>query len=299
MPVIGAALRAGALLAAVALAAGCASHATPPRKPVAGQTAAPSQIGSTSPASRSGSTIPASGYANPTCLDLVPAAYGPTVGPGAAASAPVPADIIDNFGSTTVNNAAGGPGTSRNSAGLAIIRHEQDAGITVLGYIWTDYDNSSTAHDNIPITGSQIEQQMRDWKNWYGVTDYFLDGVPDTSSQASFYMALYDYAHSLTPGDSVWINPGVYPAEGYMNASDVIVDWENTTLPDTPPSWVFTYPASRFANVIHSYRGDVITALNAIRADHAQHAYVADTSDYSALPSYWPTEVSNADNGCN
>jgi hypothetical protein len=239
-----------------------------------------------------------SGYANPTCLDLVPAAYGPNVGPGAEASGPVPADIINDFGSTTENNAGGGPGQSENSVGLATIRQERAHGMTVLGYIWTDYDNSSTQYDDIPMTASQIEQQMQDWKNWYGVTDYFLDGVPVTSSQASFYVTVYDYAHSLTPGDSVWINPGFYPAESYMNASDVVVDWENSTLPDNPPSWVSSYPASRFANVIHSYTGNVTTALNAIRADHAQHAYVADTSNYGALPSYWSTEVANAANGC-
>jgi hypothetical protein len=241
---------------------------------------------------------PATTYPNPVCLSLVPSAYGPTVWPGAEASRPVPASIIGNWGSDTTNNAGGGPGQSKNSADLATIRQARADGITVLGYIWTDYDNSANQYDNMPITAAQIETQMRDWKTWYGVTSYFLDGAPVTAAQVSFYMTVYTYAHALTAGDSVWINPGYYPAQGYMSASDVVLDWENSALPGTPPGWVSSYPASRFANVINSYTGSVAAALTAIRAGHAQHAYVADTSNYSTLPSYWPAEVSGADTGC-
>jgi hypothetical protein len=41
-----------------------------------------------------------------------------------------------------------------------------------------------------------------------------------------------------------------------MNDASVIMDWENGSAPATPPSWVYNYPASRFAMVMNQVPPD-------------------------------------------
>lgn len=231
--------------------------------------------------------------ATQTCLSLVAAAYGPTVWTGISAPQNRPTEVIADWGGTTDNpTSGGGPGGTFSKADANTIMTARNNGVKVLGYVWTDYANSDSAYPSATL--SEAENQVLAWKTWYGVTDIFLDGATTGTSQGQigYYSQLYNFIHSLNPGASVWINPGYYPSSSsYLSVADVIVDWENSSLPPSPPSWVLKYPVTRFANIIHSYTGNVSVALAAIRRDHAQYAYVADSDYYSTLPSYWPTEL--------
>jgi hypothetical protein len=79
-----------------------------------------------------------------------------------------------------------------------------------------------------------------------------------------------------------------------MKVADVVLDWEDSSLPTSPPTWVRKYPVRRFANFINGYKGDVNPALNAVRSDHAWYAYVADSDNYVTLPKYWKAEQRDA-----
>jgi hypothetical protein len=230
-----------------------------------------------------------------SCLSLVPPAYGPTVWTGISAPHKGPADVIADWGGTTNDpSSGGGPGGAFSRANDNSIMAAEGNGVTVLGYVWSDYANSSSAYPSAPV--SEVEAQVRTWKAWYGVTDIFVDGatVGTGQGQIKYYSQIYKYIHSLSPGASVWVNPGFYPSSSYLGVADVIVDWENSSLPTSPPSWVLKYPASRFANIIHGYAGSVSMALAVIRGDHAQYAYVTSSGNYSALPNYWSTEQADA-----
>ena len=63
----------------------------------------------------------------------------------------------------------------------SIVKKEQAAGVTILGY-------SSTAYGSRPL--SQIEADVRHYKAWYGVSDIFLDEVKGIRSQLPYYRKL-------------------------------------------------------------------------------------------------------------
>lgn len=236
------------------------------------------------------------------CQQLVPSAYGPTIWSVSESSTPVPANIIANWGHG-YDGAGGGPGLSRNSADLATIQRARADHMQVLGYVWTDYANNAAGNpvqpSMTPAPLSAVENEAMEWYDWYGVHDFFFDGATTgtTDGQLAYYQKLYSFIHDHIPGSQVWINPGRYPSSSaYMSAANVIMDFESsytalTTNP--PPSWVYSYPASRFANVLHlpdSQSSSLSAALSLTQADNAGLVYIADRAKYSALPAYWSAE---------
>jgi Spherulation-specific family 4 len=240
-----------------------------------------------------------------SCQRLVPSAYGPTVWAGAESSAPVPSDVIANWGHG-YDGADGGPGLAKSAADRATIRGAKARGIHVLGYVWTDYANNAQHYPvrpwMTPAPLRAVEKEAMEWYRWYGVTRLFFDGstTGTDDGQLSYYRTLYRYVHDHIPHAQVWINPGWYPSTAaYMRASDVLMDFESsydTLATSPPPHWVYRYPARRLASAVQlpdSEASSLAAALALTRADNVGHVYVADQEDYSALPSYWKAE--NAD----
>lgn len=248
--------------------------------------------------------------ADTVCQQLVPSAYGPTVWSRSESSLPVPANIIANWGQG-YDGAGGGPGRQENAADLATIQQAQAHDIQALGYVWTDYADNA-AGDPVqpwmtPAPLSAVENEAMEWYRWYGVRNLFFDGATTGTSngQLSYYRTLYGYVHQHIPGSQVWINPGWYPSSpAYLSAADVVVDFESsydTLTANPPPSWVYSYPASRFATVLElpdSESSDLSAALSLTRADNSGHVYVADQQNYSALPAYWSAEDTSVTAAC-
>jgi hypothetical protein len=254
--------------------------------------------------------VPAGASSTTVCQQLVPSAYGPTVWSASESSTPVPADIIANWGQG-YDGAGGGPGLSRNSANLATVHQAQAHGMQELGYVWTDYANNAAGNPvqpwMTPAPLSAVENEALEWYTWYGVNHFFFDGATTgtTNGQLGYYQRLYSFIHAHIPGSQVWINPGWYPSSAaYMSAADVIMDFEgsySTLTANPPPSWVHSYPASRFANVLQlpdSQSSSLGAALSLTRADNAGHVYIADQSNYSALPAYWRAEDADVTAEC-
>jgi hypothetical protein len=249
-----------------------------------------------------GANLPTT-YPNARCLRLVPPAYGQQVWTGTRARGRVPADIIANWGSTTVNpKTHGGPGTAPDAADAATIKAAKKAGITVIGYIWSGYG---------AVTTAQMQTQVRQWKSWYGVTNVFLDGAPASAPVPRSYAKVYAYVHARTKGAQVWANPGTMPASQILAVADVVNIFEGSyrTGPDNLlalkiPAWVRRHQASRFAFTVYSTTGSQMpNALRLIRSDHGSHAYVTDGNPatgnpYSAVPRYWRQEVADVKASC-
>jgi hypothetical protein len=197
-----------------------------------------------------------------------------------------------------LNPATGiGAGTAPNPEFQAAVRQAHKAGIAVLGY-------SSSADGQRPI--AQIEADVRNYKNWYGVNGIFLDSVIGTGAEFPYYRRISDYIHQTIPGSQVWLNPGIYPARQYMSVGDVLMVFEGTYAQYraiSVPAWARSFPADRFANTVYGAytSAQANSAISLARSRNAGYVFVTNLSGanpYDALPGYWSSEVTAITAGC-
>jgi hypothetical protein len=240
------------------------------------------------PAASPTSPTPAASAARSSCADLVvPAYFAANYWAQASGTRPPPADMI-------LDPATGlGAGTTPDPGFQTLVRQAKSAGITILGY-------SSTADGARPA--GDVEADARHYRDWYGVTHVFLDRVSGDPAQSGYYQGLAGYIHQLDGPGSVWLNPGVYPDQGYMAIGDVVMVFEGT-YPQYQalqvPGWAASYPASKFAHTVYATpAADLASALGLAASRHALHVYVTDGTGgnpYAALPGYWSREAAG---GC-
>jgi hypothetical protein len=127
-----------------------------------------------------------------------------------------------------------------------------------------------------------------------------LDQVPTACSDVPYYQALYTFVHAL--GGIVMLDPGAVTASSscYMRAGDILGVFagpQSGFQAMAFPSWLTSYPSSRFAAVISA--GTSLGA-GADVADAARYGignvYVDDEAeppDYATLPAFWPAEIAN------
>lgn len=238
-----------------------------------------------------GISSPTEGYASTCANSLVPSySYPnpPTFWNTMIDSNPPVTYLIANVNS--------GPGTQVDSNYTTVINNAEKAGITILGYVYTNYGSRSTA---------SVEADIDGWKNLYGVTNIAIDEVSSAANEESYYQTLSDYIRNND--GAVFLNPGTIPDQGYMNIGDVINIFEGTESDFSsfsPPSWVGKYPSSKLAAVVFdvSASSDMQTILNELIKDGIGNIYITDENQpnpYSTVPSYWSSEVSDINNLCN
>jgi hypothetical protein len=193
-------------------------------------------------------------------------------------------------------NVDSGPGTTQNSQYVTAIDQAKAAGITVLGYVWTNYGAEPTA---------TVEAEVNTWQSLYGVTSIFFDGAATRASEESYYETISNYVHAAS-GAIVMLNPGAVPAEGYMNFADIINIFEDDAASYdsfTPPSWVSDYSPSRFSNIVYGVQGESAMQGVLSRSESLGAGYVYITNGnlpnpYNGLPSYWADETALINQEC-
>jgi hypothetical protein len=183
-----------------------------------------------------------------------------------------------------------GAGTAAVPHFQALVKKAQKAGITVLGYSSTEYGARPAA---------QVEADARNYKAWYKINGMFLDLTSNLTGELGYYKALASYIHTENPGSVIWLNVGAYPARGYMSAGDVIVAFEGSYASyrsQQVPSWTSHYRARRFADVIYATpASDLAGAVSLSKRRRIGDMFVTNLAGspdpYSALPSYWASEV--------
>jgi hypothetical protein len=187
-------------------------------------------------------------------------------------------------------NVDSGPGSGPDSHFQQLVKSAQQHGITVLGYSSTEYTGKSTA---------QVETEVADYKNWYGVNGMMLDLTQGTAAALSYYQTLYNYIHSEISGAVIWLNVGAYPVSSFMSVANVVMVFEGSYASfegSSVPSWVSGYARDRFAQVLYSTpAADMATAVSQAWSRRAGHLFVTDLGEpnpYDALPSYWSAEAS-------
>ncbi len=229
---------------------------------------------------------------DPSCQrTFIPAFFSP--GPQwsqATGSSPPPANLIFNVNS--------GPGTSPVPAFRSAASGVRAAGVTVLGYVSTEYGRR-------PLTAAEAD--VREYRDWYGITSFFLDLAAPGSSEIGYYRALVSYIRGINPGASIWLNPGTYPARQYMQLGTVVMVSETSLTgfrSASVPGWAADYPADRFAvSVYATPYSQLSTVLSVARQRRAGHVFVTDrpgppADPYGGLPGYWSGETNLAAHSC-
>jgi hypothetical protein len=174
-----------------------------------------------------------------------------------------------------------------------LVQTAQAAGIKVLGYVPSDYDNGV-----VPLSYS--ETLMSDYSAWYHVNGFFIDEVNTTCLPAplSYYTSVSQFARAQPGVDTVVMNLGGDAGSCYIGMANIFVTFENTYsayLSASPPSWASGLPSSDFLNIIYD-TPDATAMQNAITLALARNVgtiYVTDengANPYAGLPSYMQQE---------
>jgi len=188
---------------------------------------------------------------------------------------------------TVIVNANNGPGAKWSSSYDTWIVTLRNAGINVLGYVYTSYGARSA---------SSVETDIAAWKSMYWVSGIFLDNMANAPGYQSYYSSLTSYAHSLGLGTVVG-NAGCDVPTSYFGTVDVVLIYENPGLPTmaTLANYTAGGVKSEFAVVSYSVPSITQAEVNLI-GNYASYLYVTDMVTpqlYTALPSYYPTLVSD------
>jgi hypothetical protein len=196
-----------------------------------------------------------------------------------------------------VANVDSGPGTTADANYATAIAQARAAGVTVFGYVYTDYAENSLA---------SVEANISLWKSLYGVTDIFLDQASTSAATESYYQTLTSYVHTETLGSLTILNFGTVPPQSFMTAGDIIVTFEgdySTYTSTTFPSWVESYAADRFYNIVYDVPDQSAMTQVLSHAERYNVGYVYATDDtlpnpYDTVPPYLSSEVSEARSNC-
>jgi|SRR5580658_8131872 hypothetical protein len=177
----------------------------------------------------------------------------------------------------------------------------QDAGITPLVYIATDYgDQGGSTYFSL----SEVEKEVSDAVGWYGQDIGFMfdEGATTCALESSYYLPLYKYVKSVTSNGTVEIDPGTVNStmSCYMSASDVLqvfVGSESSFQAATFPSWMASYSSAKFAATISAgtSSGVGVDVTDAV-SDGIGNVYVdneAEPPTYATLPAFWSAEVAD------
>jgi hypothetical protein len=166
------------------------------------------------------------------------------------------------------------------------IKKLKDAGIIVLGYVWTNYTNKSTF---------SAKAEIDKYKSWYAVNGIFLDGMSTAQGKEWYYRNLDTYAKSKGLGPTIG-NPGTTTRLSYFSTVDNIIVYEGSGTPSLTylAGWYSKTHAKNFSFL--AYR--VATLDDVYVKESVKYAgYLYITNDglnnpYDSLPSYLPHLVS-------
>ncbi len=129
-----------------------------------------------------------------------------------------------------IMNPNSGPGSSKNTDYVNAIATLQQAGISILGYVHTNYGNRNK---------TTVKNEINKWNNWYKPDGIFLD---EMGLKHAYYQEITAYAKGLgiqyvvgNPGTNIDVSAG--------NDVDSLVLYEDSSLPtlSTFQNWYNVY----------------------------------------------------------
>lgn len=173
-------------------------------------------------------------------------------------------------------NPDSGAGAAQSDLYVASIPALLLANATLYGYVDTNYARRDAA---------DIDREIGNWINWYGITGIFFDDVAPLDEHAAYYRKLT--ANARTQGIRATIgNPGTLAPATFVKTFDTLVTYED---PGYPPIASLESAVDRFG-----LDALAIVVLGAPYDDHAIDAlierahwiYASERADdaYGALP---------------
>jgi hypothetical protein len=181
-------------------------------------------------------------------------------------------------------NPLNGPGTTRSERHVQLIGTLQAAGIRVLGYVMTGWGERDIA---------EVNRDVDRWREWYGVTNIFLDEAASVPEEVETYAGYVGIVHGN--GGVAVLNPGIIPDRGYFDYADAIVTFEDPFdayfEAKDPPAWLQADTGTELWHIVsgapQEQLGDVVDRA---REQGVRKVYVTDDQEpnpYDSLPSYW------------
>jgi hypothetical protein len=96
---------------------------------------------------------------------------------------------------------------------------------------------------------------VRCYADWYGVNGFLFDRAHvDCATVLGHYRPLREATHELVPGATIILNPGTGVPECYLEAADILLDFEGSRdayMKTHPPAWRNGYDAGRFWQIVY------------------------------------------------
>lgn len=193
-----------------------------------------------------------------------------------------------------VANVNSGPGGGQEANFAAVFDQALTAGITLVGYVPTQYGAASIG---------SLQEMVQQWQDYYGITSIFFDEINPAADYVDYYQSLVQYVHEQQSNSVVVLNPGEPPAQalfGVIGPNDIIMVCEDAYAniaadAANAPSWLFQYASSNIAVTVNTCAtsGNMETAIGlAASAFNAGWVWVTSDGIYNVEPSYFATEVS-------
>jgi len=190
-------------------------------------------------------------------------------------------------------NPNSGPANPPNSDYVSYMQKLHNAGVQMIGYVYTSYGTRAT---------SAVEADITIYANQYPLlSGIFLDEGSADASLVSYYQTLHNYILSK-PGWTInVINPGVAPTSGYLAASTQLVtleDYGTAVAGAVVPSYVQCSNKGQFVAIIHDVSSSSMPSIvnSLLSKNYFGYIYVTDGEGgcctYNSLTSYYASLVS-------
>jgi hypothetical protein len=192
-----------------------------------------------------------------------------------------------------IANPETGPGDRLNPDYSRAIKGAHDAGVTVIGYVDTNYGGRPLA---------EIQADLDRWVEFYPqIGGFFLDRQSTTSRDVPIYMKIRDAARRKRKDALLINNPGTtcdepFIAQPCADATCVFSGFEGFDAFRLPPSYGPRDP-SRFAAFTYQINGSLAMrqVIQGAILKRIGYIYVSDMprgeNPWSRLPTYWDGEI--------
>jgi hypothetical protein len=144
-----------------------------------------------------------------------------------------------------VLNLADGPGSSPDAAVFPVLDRLQSAGVSVAGYVDTNYGQRPA---------NEALADLARYQDWYKVAGVFFDRAAAAAELLGYYARLARGARQLG-AQVVALNHGTHPVEAYADHADLLGTFEgpwHAYLDLAVPRWARSRPAGQFYHLPHS-----------------------------------------------
>jgi len=190
-------------------------------------------------------------------------------------------------------NPLNGSGQVQNPDYVQGVQNLQSNGITVLGYVYTNYAARNS---------TEVVNEIVEYKRFYNVTGIFFDQMSYVAGNETYYKNLDTIAKSL--GITLTIgNAGVDTVPSYVETVDNIVTYDNATLPTIQylDGWHKNFTKNNFSIIAFG-----VNSLDKSFVTHAssfvEYMYITNGSlpnPFDSVPSYFGDLASALDNSSN